>query len=161
MSTPYSSTDTNQSTTEWELTTERRKNPGGKNMKKEDPEIIQTLRQEERLRKLHAHSPGKHTIVIPKELEEEPLDSIFTILRHRKDEDIKTIDLGDPIQKYRIIFENSAVAIMLTDENERIVHWNSYTEKLLGLNREELMMRPVKYLYPQEEWKKIRSENIR
>jgi PAS domain S-box-containing protein len=130
-------------------------------MKKEDPEIIKTLRQEERLGKLHAHSPGKHTIVIPKELEEEPLDSIFTILRHRKDKDIKTVDLGDPIQKYRIIFDNSAVAIMLTDENERIVHWNKYTEKLLGMNRETLMMRPVKYLYPEEEWKKIRSENIR
>jgi PAS domain S-box-containing protein len=130
-------------------------------MKKEDPEIIQTLRQEERLGKLHAHLPGKHTIVVPKELEEEPVDSIFTILRHRKDEDIKTIDLGDPIQKYRIIFDNSAVAIMLTDENERIVHWNKYTEKLLGINREDLMMRPVKNLYPQEEWEKIRSENIR
>jgi PAS domain S-box-containing protein len=130
-------------------------------MKKEDAEIIKTLRQEERLGKLHAHTPGKHTIVIPRELEEEPLDSIFTILRHRKDEDIKTIDLGDPIQKYRIIFDNSAVAIMLTDENERIVHWNKYTEKLLGMSGEELIMRPVKYLYPQEEWKKIRSENIR
>jgi len=130
-------------------------------MKKEDPEIIQTLRQEERMGKLRAHTPGKHTIVIPRELEEEPLDSIFTILRHRKEEDIRTIDLGDPIQKYRIIFDNSAVAIMLTDENERIVHWNKYTEQLLGLTREELIMRPVKYLYPPEEWKKIRSENIR
>ncbi len=130
-------------------------------MKNEDPEIIKTLRQEERLGKLHAHSPGKHTIVIPKELEEEPIDSIFTILRHRKDEDIETIDLGDPIQKYRIIFDNSALAIMLTDENERIVHWNKYTEKLLRMSREDLIMRPVKYLYPQEEWKKIRSENIR
>jgi PAS domain S-box-containing protein len=130
-------------------------------MKNEDPEIIKTLRQEERLGKLHAHSPGKHTIVIPKELEEEPIDSIFTILRHRKGEDIETIDLGDPIQKYRIIFDNSALAIMLTDENERIVHWNKYTEKLLRMSREDLIMRPVKYLYPQEEWKKIRSENIR
>jgi PAS domain S-box-containing protein len=130
-------------------------------MKNEDPEIIKTLRQEERLGKLHAHSPGKHTIIIPKELEEEPIDSIFTILRHRKGEDIETIDLGDPIQKYRIIFDNSALAIMLTDENERIVHWNKYTEKLLRMSREDLIMRPVKYLYPQEEWKKIRSENIR
>jgi PAS domain S-box-containing protein len=130
-------------------------------MKNEDPEIIKTLRQEELHGKLYGRSPGKHTVVIPKELEEEPLDSIFTILRHRKDEDVQTIDLGDPLQKYRIIFDNSAVAIMLTDENERIVHWNRYTEKLLGMSREELMMKPVKYLYPQEEWKKIRSENIR
>jgi len=136
-------------------------NPGGRRMKNEDPEIIKTLREEERLGTLHAHTPVKHTIVIPRELEEEPLDSIFTILKHRKDDDIKTIDLGDPIQKYRIIFENSAVAIMLTDENERIVHWNNYTEQLLGMNKEELMMKPVKYLYPLNEWKKIRSENIR
>jgi len=160
MGTLYSSTDTTQSTSESGLNIER-KQSRRKKMKKEDPEIIQTLRQEERIGKLHAHTPGKHTIIIPKELEEEPLDSIFTILRHRKEEDIKTIDLGDPIQKYRIIFDNSAVAIMLTDENERIVHWNNYTEQLLGLTREELMMRPVKCLYPPEEWKKIRSENIR
>jgi PAS domain S-box-containing protein len=139
----------------------KRKESRRKTMKKEDPEIIQTLRQEERMGKLRAHSSGKHTIVIPRELEEEPLDSIFTILRHRREEDIKTIDLGDPTQKYRIIFDNSAVAIMLTDENERIVHWNKYTEQLLGMTREELIMRPVKYLYPPEEWKKIRSENIR
>ena len=50
---------------------------------------------------------------------------------------------------------------MLTDENERIVHWNKATETLLGMTKEELMMRPVKNLYPGEEWKKIRSENIR
>jgi len=130
-------------------------------MKNEDPEIIRTLRKEELQGKLHNNSLGKHTADVPKELEEEPLDSIFTILRHRKDDDVKTIDLGDPFQKYRIIFDNSAVAIMLTDENERIVHWNRYTEKLLGISREELIMKPVKYLYPQEEWKKIRSENIR
>jgi PAS domain S-box-containing protein len=130
-------------------------------MEKEDPEIIKTLRLEEKLGRLQAHIPGKHTVIIPKELEEEPLDSIFTILRHRKEEDIKTIDLGDPLQKYQIIFDNSAVAIMLTDENERIVHWNKYTETILGMNPEELMMKPVKYLYPSEEWKKIRSENIR
>ncbi|MBN2599686.1 MAG: PAS domain-containing sensor histidine kinase, partial [Candidatus Thermoplasmatota archaeon] len=130
-------------------------------MKHEDPEIIKTLRQEEQAGKLQGRSSGKHTIVIPRELEEKPLDSLFTILRHRKEDDVQTIDLGDPYQKYRIIFENSAVAIMLTDENERLVHWNKYTEKLLGMNGESLMMKPVKYLYPPEEWKKIRSENVR
>ena len=130
-------------------------------MKHDDPEIIKTLRQEEQAGKLQGRSSGKHTIVIPRELEEKPLDSLFTTLQHRKEDDIQTIDLGDPYQKYRIIFENSAVAIMLTDENERLVHWNKYTEKLLGMSGESLMMKPVKYLYPQEEWKKIRSENVR
>jgi PAS domain S-box-containing protein len=130
-------------------------------MNPDDPEIIKTLREEERIGKLHKNASAEQRVVLPEEKEENSLESIFTILRHHKQEDVPTIDLGDPIQKYRIIFENSAIAIMLTDENERIVHWNKYTEKLLGMGKEDLMMKPVKYLYPQEEWKKIRSENIR
>ncbi|HUS99675.1 MAG TPA: PAS domain-containing sensor histidine kinase [Candidatus Thermoplasmatota archaeon] len=130
-------------------------------MNTDDPEIIKTLREEERLGKLHKNASAEQRVALPEEKEEDSLESIFTILRHHHQEDVPTIDLGDPIQKYRIIFENSAIAIMLTDENERIVHWNKYTEKLLGMGKEDLMMKPVKYLYPQEEWKKIRSENIR
>jgi PAS domain S-box-containing protein len=61
---------------------------------------------------------------------------------------------------YRTIFENSAVAIMLTDEKERIISWNKYTEKLLGMNREDLYLKPVETLYPSDKWQKIRSKNI-
>ena len=64
-------------------------------------------------------------------------------------------------QRYRTIFENSAVAIMLSDENEKIISWNKYAEELLYMNRDDLYMKPVESLYPPEEWKKIRSENIR
>lgn len=129
-------------------------------MKKDDPEIVKTLREEEQCGKLHNHSSEEIT-ELGEDHEQDPLESVFTILRQRNLETGKTIDLGDPSEKYRIIFENSAVAIMLTDENERIVHWNSYTEKLLCMNRDDLMMLPVKNLYPVEEWKKIRAENIR
>ena len=64
-------------------------------------------------------------------------------------------------RKYRTIFENSAVAIMLTDQDERIISWNKYTEKMLNMERDDLYLRPVKSLYPIEEWEIIRSENIR
>jgi PAS domain S-box-containing protein len=64
-------------------------------------------------------------------------------------------------EKYRTIFENSAIAITLTDENEKIISWNKFTEDLLGLNKEDLFMKHVKNLYPHTEWEKIRSENIR
>lgn len=64
-------------------------------------------------------------------------------------------------EKYKTIFENSAVAIMVTDENECIVSWNKYAQKLLDMNEEDLHLKPVKELYPAEEWKKIRSENVR
>ena len=35
--------------------------------------------------------------------------------------------------RYRIIFENSAVAIMMADEDERLVSWNRFTETLLAI----------------------------
>ena len=64
-------------------------------------------------------------------------------------------------ERYRCIFENSAVAIMMSDENERIVSWNKYAETLLKIGAEELSNKPVKDLYPADEWQKIRSENVR
>lgn len=64
-------------------------------------------------------------------------------------------------RRYRTIFENSAIAITLTDENERIISWNTYTENLLGMDKNDLYMKPVRLLYPADEWKKIRKENIR
>ena len=64
-------------------------------------------------------------------------------------------------ERYRTIFENSAVAITLTDENERIISWNKCTEDLLGFSKEDLHLKPVKSLYPPEEWQNIRTKNIR
>jgi len=64
-------------------------------------------------------------------------------------------------EKYKTIFENSAVAITLTNENEEIISWNKYAEKLLNMDKEDLFLKPVKTLYPDDEWKKIRSNNVR
>ena len=50
---------------------------------------------------------------------------------------------------------------MLTDERERVVSWNKYTETLLEMGEDELRNKPVAMLYPPDEWKKIRVENIR
>ena len=64
-------------------------------------------------------------------------------------------------EKYKTIFDNSAVAITLTDENENIISWNRYAENLLGMNKDDLYLKPVGSLYPPEEWEKIREQNIR
>ena len=64
-------------------------------------------------------------------------------------------------ERYRTIFENSAIALTLTDEKERIISWNKCAEKILGMNKDDLYLKPVKLLYPKEEWKKIRSQNVR
>jgi PAS domain S-box-containing protein len=69
--------------------------------------------------------------------------------------------LKDSQEIYKTIFENSAVAITVTDENEKIISWNKYAEDLLGMTRDDLYNKPVESLYLPEEWKKIRAENIR
>ena len=60
-------------------------------------------------------------------------------------------------ERYRTIFENSAVAITVVDHDEHLISWNKFTESLLGMSREDLYMRPVKSLYPAEEWEKIKN----
>ncbi|HQP11990.1 MAG TPA: PAS domain S-box protein [Candidatus Omnitrophota bacterium] len=63
--------------------------------------------------------------------------------------------------KIRIILDNSAAAITMTDAQERIVSWNKFTEEMLGKTREELYLKPVSSLYPPAEWEKIRGARIR
>lgn len=63
--------------------------------------------------------------------------------------------------KIRVILDNSAAAITLTDDQKRVVSWNKFTEHLLGMKKTDLYLKPVSELYPKEEWKKIRSQNIR
>jgi len=64
-------------------------------------------------------------------------------------------------ERYKMIFENSAVAITMVDNHERLISWNRFTEDLLGMNKEDLYLRPVKSLYPAKEWENIRAENVR
>ena len=63
--------------------------------------------------------------------------------------------------KIRIIFDNSAAAITMTDAQERIVSWNKFTEDMLGKSYEDLHLKHISSLYPAEEWDKIRAARIR
>ncbi len=69
--------------------------------------------------------------------------------------------LRESENKTRIILDHSAAAITLTDKDEKIVSWNKFTEQLLGMKSADLYMKPISFLYPKEEWKKIRAEDIR
>jgi diguanylate cyclase (GGDEF)-like protein/PAS domain S-box-containing protein len=64
-------------------------------------------------------------------------------------------------ENYRTIVENSTVAIIITDDDENIVFWNKFTETLLEMDATDLHMRSVRSLYPKEEWRRIRPQNIR
>ncbi|MFC1781819.1 ATP-binding protein [Planctomycetota bacterium] len=64
-------------------------------------------------------------------------------------------------EKYRMIFENSAAAITLVDENERLISWNKFTENLLGIDGAELYLKPIKSFYPPGQWERIRNFGVR
>ena len=83
---------------------------------------------------------------------------VFRAISHRVRE-LKEIELDS--EGYRTVFENSAVAITVTDADENIISWNKFAEGLLGMGRSDLYKRPIKSLYPEEEWQKIRSENVK
>lgn len=64
-------------------------------------------------------------------------------------------------ERFRTIFNNSAVAIMFADNNERIISWNPLAEELLGMGASEIYNKPVSEIYPPQEWQRIRSYNLR
>jgi PAS domain S-box-containing protein len=64
-------------------------------------------------------------------------------------------------ERYQTVFENSAVAITVADEQERLVSWNHFTESMLGMDHDHLNLVPLKTLYPSKEWAKIRRLDIR
>jgi len=127
-------------------------------MSGDEPEIVRTLREEERLGKLRTEGSSESVVdqVGCGESEE-----YWSIAVSPAGGSQKPVNVGDPQVLYQTIFENSAVAITLSDGNERVIRWNPYAERLLGRSRAELWMLPVKRLYPAEEWSKIRFQNIR
>jgi PAS domain S-box-containing protein len=68
--------------------------------------------------------------------------------------------LRESQNKLRIILDNSAAAIVMTDDQERIISWNKFSEKLFGMNAKELLFKPVHSLYPPKEWEAIGSLNF-
>jgi PAS domain S-box-containing protein len=62
---------------------------------------------------------------------------------------------------YRVIFENSAVAITVADNEGQVILWNKFAEHMLARLKDTLFMAPVSSLYPPEEWERMKRENIR
>jgi len=74
-------------------------------------------------------------------------------------ENMKILEISE--KRFHSIFDNSAVAITFVDEKEKIVAWNPFAANLFGMNDDDLRNKPVNELYPEKEWKCIRSQNIR
>lgn len=85
----------------------------------------------------------------------------ISIIRDVTEQKIAERKIIDSENKIRVILDNSAAAITMTDDQERIVSWNRYTEVLLGMSKKDLQNAPIQKIYPEDEWKKIRAANIR
>lgn len=89
-------------------------------------------------------------------------DNLEHTLHEREAEILKNIDkLKESEERFRTVFNNSAIGITVTDKDERIVSWNPFAAQLLGMKDEDIRGKPVKELYSPDEWKRIRSLNIR
>jgi len=127
-----------------------------------EPEIVRLLRLEEKLGRLCSKPKGDlEELQMLIQSSEFVSGGAATCLVHDEEGKTKNIEFGTIEEKYQIIFENYAVAITIADEAERILSWNNYTEELFNMTEKDLFMKPVNTLYPPEEWKKIRSENVR
>jgi PAS domain S-box-containing protein len=86
------------------------------------------------------------------------LDGIMSnrIWQHQQERDLK-----ESRELFQTVFNHSPVAITVADEEKRIVAWNPFAEKMLGLDKKELFNKHVQELYPPEEWKRLRAKRIK
>jgi len=132
-----------------------------------------------RMRSMNIRNKGMQANIVTKVIRKDgsllDISASISVLKDSKDKVIGSIGIFNDItheklveqqmreseNKLRIILDNSAAAITMTDENEQIISWNHFTEKLFGMNAKDLHCRPISSLYPVEEWKMIRALNIR
>ncbi len=127
----------------------------------DEPDIVRELKDVEKFEMLQSKGDSYEKLDMVDDLSKDTPDESVVFAEDDINEKTEDIKIGHLEEKYRMIFENSAVAITVTDSNEHIVSWNKYTEQLLGMKKADLHMRSVQSLYPPDEWKKIRSENVR
>jgi len=56
---------------------------------------------------------------------------------------------------YRTLFENAAASIIFANEKKCITTWNKFTENLFNKSHDDLYQKPLRSLYPKNEWTKI------
>ncbi len=129
---------------------------------KDVPDIIKTLKEEEKLGKLKKQSLSNELDLIQKNKEkyEESSEKTINLFKEPLTDFEKRFETEKKDESFRWIFENYAFAITIADEKNRIISWNKFTEDLFLMNEKDLFCKDVSTFYPQEEWKKIKQEHI-
>jgi len=121
------------------------------------PIVINTGAYEDALG-LKAVTSGAQDYLIKGQVDSQVLVRAIRYAVERKKTE-RTLQVAE--QRYRMIFENSAVAIMMVNEEEQLVSWNKFTEDLLNMTYEDLHLKSIRSFYPNQEWDKIRAQNVR
>jgi PAS domain S-box-containing protein len=71
------------------------------------------------------------------------------------------LDLVRSKELFKIVFDNSSTAIIITDKDEQIIAWNPFAERLFEMTNVDLFNKPLQELYSEREWRKIRQQSRR
>ncbi len=136
--------------------------------RKKFQEIIVRLKKGEQLESFETELVGKKggmiwtsiSISVEDDRDGQPqyLDFVIEDITRQKEYEK---DLVRSKELFKVVFDNSAAAITVTDQHEQIVAWNPYAEQMLEMGKDELFNKPVKTLYPEREWRKMRKLKIR
>lgn len=84
-----------------------------------------------------------------------------TIFEDLRDKKRREADKRLSEEKFKSVFESSAVAITVGDVDERIISWNLAAEKMLKMNKAQLKNKKISELYPPDEWQRIHGLDIK
>jgi PAS domain S-box-containing protein len=120
------------------------------------PDIVKILRDEERLGRLQTQPEEATTNESSSDgaAQEESQNSVMSVPQHKEHH------LMDSTQDYaqalwNVIFHSVPIALLIFDEQERLVEWNDYAEQLLGDSTDKFMRHSMKEWYPAEELPKL------
>ncbi|MBZ0166442.1 MAG: PAS domain S-box protein, partial [Candidatus Omnitrophica bacterium] len=99
------------------------------------------------------------SVTVLKDLDGKSIGSIG-IIRDITQQKLAERKIRESESKIRVILDNSAAGIILTDEKDRIVSWNKFTESLFTMKKKDLYLKHISCLYPKEEWSKVDEMDI-
>lgn len=124
----------------------------------EEPDIVKILREEERLGRLQTkllENTGDKSLS-ENDTSNEPQRSVI-LLPPDADKNLKGPNEEYSNAIWHTILHYAPIALLIFDEQERLISWNAYAEELLGDFTKKVFRHSVKELYPSEEWIKLQK----
>ena len=121
----------------------------------EEPEIVKILRDEERLGKLQTKAVESTEESFSESNDQEQSQS--SAMTPPPNGTSTLIDMQPDYLRalWNVMLHSVPIALLIFDEQEHLISWNDYAEKLLGDPINKFINRSMKEWYPAEEWQKL------